>query len=104
MRASPKQDLIMEFRDTYERWKQTQAAAAEAEARLNRRISEFLEDRGTLPDRKDFLEVRFLRNTSAELLEQAVTAKSGNISLPCLQPAYPTGVPSEAPAAPARLN
>ena len=85
----------MEFQDTYQRWKQAQAAAAEAEARLNSRIAEFFEDRASLPDRRDFLEVRFLRNTSAELLEQAVAAKSGPLAVPCLQPAYPAGVPSE---------
>ena len=94
----------MEFHDTYERWKQAQAAAAEAEARLNRRIADFLEDRSPLPDRKDFLEVRFLRNTSAELLEQALTAKSGNISLECTQPAYPAGVPSEVSVVPRRAH
>lgn len=94
----------MEFRDTYERWKQAQAAAAEAEARLNRRMAEFFEDRSPLPDRKDFLEVRFLRSTCAELLEQAVAAKSGNVALQCLQPAYPAGVPNEVSAEPRRAN
>jgi hypothetical protein len=103
-----KQDPIMDMRETYQHWKQAQQAAAQAEARLNQRIAEFFEGQGVLPDRKDFLEVRFLRSTSAELLEHCVAAKAGDAAVQWLQPAFPTGPTSsaaaEAPGVPRRAN
>jgi len=98
----------MDLRETYQRWKQAQESAARAEARLNQRIAEFFEGQGVLPDRKDFLEVRFLRSTSAELLEHCVAAKAGDVAVQCLQPAFPTGGTignaAEGTGAPRRVN
>lgn len=85
-------------RDDCRNWLAAQQAAAEAEARLNRRLAEYLQGRGARPALRDFLEVRFLRNHAVELLEHALAEHER------LPPAPRAAVLQSAIAAPPRAS
>lgn len=65
----------MNGQDSLGQWMAAQQAASEAEAGLNRRLADYLQQRGPQPQTSEFFEVRFLRNHALELLEQALARK-----------------------------